>query len=67
MSKSLKKVNPPDTAIAADYGPYFKIGMSDDYILIRNDFPIREISPGDFSKLCLEMFRRNDEVRRHGK
>jgi hypothetical protein len=49
------------------YEAYFKIGISDDYILIRDDFPIQSISPGDFSKLCLEMFRRNDEVRRNEK
>jgi hypothetical protein len=46
---------------------YFKIGVSDDYILIRGDFPIAEISPGDFSKLCREMFRRNEEALHNGK
>ena len=50
-----------------DFESYFKIGVSDDYILIRDNFPIQSISPGDFSKLCIEMFRRNDEVRRDGK
>lgn len=41
---------------------YFKIGVSPDYILIRDDFPINEISPSDFSRLCAELFRQNDEV-----
>ena len=46
---------------------YFKIGVSNEYILIRDDFPIKEISPGDFSKLCREMFRRNEEALHNGK
>jgi len=45
---------------------YFKIGVSDDFILLRNDFPIPQLSPGEFSRLIAEMFRQNDEVR-HGK
>ena len=57
-----------DSATAEpDLESYFKIGVSDDYILIRADFPITEISPGDFSKICLEMFQRNEEARRDGK
>lgn len=57
----------PSPAENPELEPYFKIGVSDDYILIRADFPIGKISPGDFSKICLEMFKRNDEVRRDGK
>jgi hypothetical protein len=45
---------------------YFKIGVSDDYILLQDDFPIGQISAGDFLQLITRMFRRNDEVRRHG-
>ena len=45
---------------------YFKVGVSDNFILIRDDFPMRNISPSDFSRLCSEAFRRNDEVL-HGK
>lgn len=50
-----------------DLESYFKIGVSDDYILIRDDFPIDSVSPGDFSKLLISMFRKNDEARRNGK
>jgi len=50
-----------------DLESYFKIGVSDEYILIRDDFPIDSVSPGDFTKLIISMFQRNDEVRRHGK
>jgi len=46
---------------------YFKIGVSGDYILIRDDFPIARIAPGDFVKLCKEMFRRNEEALHDGK
>lgn len=49
-----------------DFEQYFKVGISNDYILMRRDFPIRNISPSDFSRLCLEMFRRNDEVLHNG-
>jgi hypothetical protein len=45
---------------------YFKIGVSKDFILIRDDFPMIDISPSEFSKLCLEMFAKNDEAL-HGK
>jgi hypothetical protein len=50
-----------------EIGPYFKIGISDDYILLRDDFPVESVSPGDFKKLLVAMFKKNDEVRRHGK
>ena len=45
-----------------DFESYFKIGISDEYILIRDGFPMGKISPGDFKKLLVEMFRRNDEA-----
>ena len=45
-----------------DFDTYFKVGVSPEYILIRDDFPMQEISPGDFARLTEEMFRRNDEV-----
>jgi len=48
-----------------DFSDYFKIGMSDEYILIREDFPMDSISPSEFSRLCRKMFRKNDETR-HG-
>jgi len=55
-----------DRSAGNDFEAYFKIGVSDDYILMRRDFPMRKIPPCDFSRLLIEMFRRNDEVR-HGK
>ena len=55
------------STVTKDLESYFKIGVSDDYILIRGDFPIAEISPGDFSKLCKEMFQRNEEALHNGK
>ncbi len=45
---------------------YFKIGISEDYILIRDDFPMNDITPAEFSRLCREMFTRNEKVF-HGK
>lgn len=52
---------------ALDHGKnfesYFKIGVSDDYILMRRDFPMQDIPPSDFSRLLTEMFRRNKEAR----
>jgi len=45
---------------------FFKIGISDNFILIREDFPVEAVSPGEFSRLLVKMFRKNDEVR-HGK
>jgi hypothetical protein len=50
-----------------DLESYFKIGVSDEYILIRDDFPIDSVSPGDFSKLLITLFQKNDEARRNGK
>jgi len=44
------------------YDEYFQIGVSEDYILIRDDFPLESVSPGDFSKLCQEMFHLNEEA-----
>ena len=46
---------------------YFKIGVSDDYILLRDDFPLESVSPGDFKKLLLSMFKKNDEARKNVK
>ncbi len=45
---------------------YFKIGVDADYILLRDDFPIKEIPPGEFKKLIMKMFMKNDEAL-HGK
>ena len=45
-----------------DFESYFKIGISDDYILMRRDFPMQDILPSDFSRLLTEMFRRNKEA-----
>lgn len=53
-----EKGNPKDL----DWKSYFKIGISREYILIRDDFPMTEIAPGDFTKLIIEMFKRNDEA-----
>jgi hypothetical protein len=50
-----------------NFSKYFKVGVSPDFILIRNDFPMTQVSPSEFSKLCVKMFRRNDEVLKHGK
>ena len=50
-----------------DLESYFKIGVSDDYVLLRDDFPIESVSPGDFKKLLLSMFKKNDESRQYGK
>jgi hypothetical protein len=50
-----------------DFTKYFKVGVSPDYILIRDDFPMKEISPGDFARLTKKMFRKNDEVLNAGK
>lgn len=56
----------PCACINERFREYFKIGVSNDFILLRQDFPIEQMSPGDFSKLIVEMFRQNDEVL-HGK
>lgn len=50
-----------------EFESFFKIGVSEDYILIRDDFPMNRISPGEFSRLCMEMFRRNEEALRNEK
>jgi hypothetical protein len=67
MDEPLRKSDGASLPSEQDFGSFFKIGVSDDYILIRGDFPIAEISPGDFSKLCRDMFRRNEEALRNGK
>ena len=50
-----------------DFESYFKIGVSPEFILIRQDFPMTKIAPGHFSHLIREMFQRNDEVLSHVK
>ena len=50
-----------------DFESCFKIGVFDDFILMRRDFPMSEIPPCDFTKLLTEMFRRNEETLRDGK
>jgi len=61
-----RKQNNPNDDFQNNFQEYFKLGVSNDFILIRDDFPIENISPADFSRLCREMFRRNDEAL-HGK
>jgi hypothetical protein len=46
---------------------FFKIGVSDDYILLRDDFPLESVSPGDFKKLLISIFKKNAEARQDGK
>lgn len=41
---------------------YFKIGVSGDLMLIPDDFPMENITSSDFSRICREMFKRNDEA-----
>jgi len=71
----MKKINQLNTkpktvqeysCLYEQFREYFKIGVSDDFILLRDDFPTAQISPGDFSRLIVEMFQQNDEAR-HGK
>ncbi|MDD4357543.1 MAG: hypothetical protein PHN98_09850 [Smithellaceae bacterium] len=59
-SKRKPKVRQTNPSI--DFESYFKIGISRDYIMIRDDFPICEIAPGEFARLTREMFAKNDEV-----
>jgi len=58
MKKRQKKTRQPST----DFEQYFKIGVSRDYVLVRDDFPVADIPPGEFSRLIREVFRKNDEV-----
>ena len=68
LKQKLGRISHPDPVVPElDLTSYFKIGVSRDYILIRDDFPIKEIPPGDFTKLCKEMFRRNEKVLYDGK
>jgi hypothetical protein len=67
MKKSLRrKASAIKEDILVTLQQYFKIGESAEYILMRDDFPIGDISSSDFSCLCREMFKRNDEAL-HGK
>ena len=50
------------TGAPNDFESFFKVGISPDYILIRQDFPVGNILPGEFGWLIREMFRRNDEA-----
>ena len=45
-----------------DFKSFFRVGVSSEFILIRDDFPIASISPSAFSALCREMFEKNEEV-----
>jgi len=58
---------PGDTCLYEKFQEYFKIGVSGDFIFLRDDFPIESVSPGDFKKILISMFKKNDEVRQHGK
>jgi hypothetical protein len=66
MFKAIRKPK-CDQDNGKDFESYFKIGVSDDFILLRRDFPMSEIPPCDFTKLLTEMFRRNEETLRDGK
>ncbi len=52
----------PQTDAPSGYESFFRVGISRDYILIRQDFPVANIPPGEFGRLIREMFRRNDEA-----
>jgi hypothetical protein len=41
---------------------FFKVGVSPDYILMRRDFPLESIPPGDFTELLERMFRQNEKA-----
>jgi len=45
-----------------DFKEYFKIGVSAEFILLRDDFPIAALSPGKLAEILKYMFERNDEV-----
>jgi hypothetical protein len=62
MDSKPKRKLTRDRNTIKDFESYFKIGVSDEYILIRRDFPMRDISPCDFTRLLTEMFRRNHEA-----
>lgn len=65
MNKKRKpKAQQTDPSI--NFESYFKIGVSPEFILLRDDFPICAIAPGDFARLTREMFRKNEEAL-HGK
>ncbi|WP_028895096.1 hypothetical protein [Syntrophorhabdus aromaticivorans] len=64
MSRKRKKTFPVDFG---ELERYFQIGVSKNYILLRDDFPISTIAPGEFKALLLRMFDKNDEVLNHGK
>lgn len=59
-----KQQSQHDSEKPSRFDSYFRIGVSDDYILMRRDFPMEAVSPAEFGKLLTDMFARNDEVRR---
>lgn len=61
-----RKTEGDGTDLVKEFGPYFRIGVSGDFIMMRRDFPMKDISPGDFRKLLISMFSQNEEVV-HGK
>jgi len=52
----------PQADAPSGFECFFKVGISPDYILIRQDFPVGSIPPGEFSRLIRAMFAKNDEV-----
>lgn len=65
MNRNSQKISTQHEVIQ-DFEKYFRTGVSDDYILMRGDFPMKDMSPSDFSKLLKRMFQKNNEAR-HGK
>jgi len=65
MDSKAKKTEPAHfqecPCLSEKFREYFKVGVSPDFILIRDDFPMENLSPSDFSRLCREMFRRNGQ------
>lgn len=45
-----------------NYDEFFRIGVSPDYILVREDFPVGSVPPGEFRRLIRTMFHKNAEV-----
>lgn len=66
MKAKLEEQNRSEDKQSPSLESFFKIGISENFILIREDFPIEAVSPGEFSRLLAKMFRKNDEAR-HGK
>lgn len=47
MKQQSRKADP-----SIDFESYFKVGISQDYILIRQDFPVGNIPPGGPDRRC---------------